>query len=1048
MNQNEDYADLLSPQVVVVEASAGSGKTYALAKRYLKLLINPALSPDDIPLRSILAITFTNKATVEMKERILELLKRISLEAYKDNQQQEDLLRELGVDKALARDKASRIIKEFIHHYSFFQVQTIDSFINFLLLGSALNIGRSSNFKIQRDYNRQLSYCLDLAIEEAVASKEVFDFLEEFLEHYLFVENRNGWFPKEDILTFMHSLFQLSNKYGRTLRTFKGSGSDVIKLKKHIHSLLSKLSGKIPEGFNSSAKKSILSFLEKSRDIFDISSLPAVLQKETPLMNKGKVSTQEFNLAWEKIRLSLLELIELDAVVAYNPYIKLFGRLSLFFQEISRKEDVLFLEELNRRARALFDEDGLSVAELYYQFSTRFKHYLIDEFQDTSVLQWRNLQAMVEDALACGGTLFYVGDKKQAIYRFRGGEARLFDEVKNRLSNFNVTLRRLDQNWRSKKAIVDFNNQVFSQENLSSFISACGISSELGEDPDFDKQVGSIFGGAHQKVRPGYEGGYVYLEKIKEKNQGERNEIIFPKIIDLLKDLRSRGFGYEDIAILVRDNSDVELLSSLLLGEGIPVESEKTLNVTENLLIKNIVSFLSFLHSPIDNLSFAGFILGDIFSAASGISNREASDFIFSVRSEGPFSSDRSLYRIFRQRYPEIWDRYFDEFFKSVGFVSAYELVTGIYQRFEVFKNFSGQQAFFMKFLELIKVKEDDYSGLGDFLEYLKDALSDDLYVNASHSASVRILTVHKAKGLEFPVVILPLLRMEINPETAGKGTSSYVVEEGKDSIGLVRITKMHRKYSSRLNNIYTDAYKKACIDELNNMYVALTRAQHEMYIYIPARSASANNKAAWLMPEGVSEKGQRASFCKPVEASPQKYFPASQPEYKNWLTALRDEFGSIQEIVNRERILEGNNIHNVLSRVINCAKADAAGMINEGLKLAAAKSFSFDIEKYRIKAEQVIANPGLKDIFYVNQGQVFCEKEVINRFGELKRIDRLIVKDKEAWVIDYKSSYGDIENYRGQIREYIDIIGDIFPGKRVRGFLLFLDDMNIQEVK
>jgi ATP-dependent exoDNAse (exonuclease V) beta subunit len=307
---------------------------------------------------------------------------------------------------------------------------------------------------------------------------------------------------------------------------------------------------------------------------------------------------------------------------------------------------------------------------------------------------------------------------------------------------------------------------------------------------------------------------------------------------------------------------------------------------------------------------------------------------------------------------------------------------------------------------------------------------------------------VHKAKGLEFPVVILPLLRMEINSETAGKGTSSYVVEEGRDTIGLVRITKMHRNYSSRLRSIYTDAYKKACIDELNNMYVALTRAQYEMHIFIPAKSASANNKAAWLMPEGISQKGQKSDFHKPYEAHPQEYFPASLPEYKNWLAALHDEFGSIREIVNRERILEGNNIHNVLSRVTNCAEADAAGMINEGLEFAAAKSFSFDVDKYKSKIEGIVNAPGLGDIFYVAGGQVFCEKEVINRFGELKRIDRLILKDKEAWVVDYKSSDGDMEKYQEQIRGYMDVIRDIFPGKRVRGFLLFLDTKDLQEIK
>ena len=167
----------------IYRSSAGSGKTYALAKRYIQLLINPNLALDQIPLRNILAITFTNKATIEMKERILELLKKIAFDAFSSEQAGRDIFDMLGVDKKYAQDKALRIMNELITHYNFFQIQTIDSFINALLLGCAFTIDRSAHFKIKKDYGWYLAYCLDLAIEDAASNNEVFSFFEEFLEH-------------------------------------------------------------------------------------------------------------------------------------------------------------------------------------------------------------------------------------------------------------------------------------------------------------------------------------------------------------------------------------------------------------------------------------------------------------------------------------------------------------------------------------------------------------------------------------------------------------------------------------------------------------------------------------------------------------------------------------------------------------------------------------------------------------------------------------------------------------------------------------------------
>ncbi|NQT28772.1 MAG: UvrD-helicase domain-containing protein [Candidatus Omnitrophica bacterium] len=1041
-----DVRYLEFPQVVVVQASAGSGKTYCLTKRYLHLLINPQLGLNQIPLRNILAITFTNKATVEMKERILELLKKLALNAFSNKREEEDILYSLGVDKKNAESKAKLIMDELIRHYNFFQVKTIDSFINALLLGSPLSIDRSANFKIKRDYLQYLCFCLDSLIEQARDDKEVLNLFNKFLQHYLFVENRGRWFPKEDILNTLEYLFKLSNKHKKAFRPFPGESKDIIKNKKYVFSQIKELSEHFPLDMNASAKKNIISFLDKSDDIFDIAVLPAYLKSLQVPMNKGKEAPDDFIKKWKRIYNLLKELVKLEVEVSYSPYVRLYQRITDLFQIISKKEDVLFLGELNRKARLLFDEEGVTVAEVYYRLATRFKHYLIDEFQDTSLLQWENLEMMVEEALSTGGSLFYVGDKKQAIYRFRGGEVELFDAIRKKFAHFNVRNTQLTENWRSQKAIVEFNNKVFSKENLKTVLDLSGMAKELGRKRKNIDEILDIFKDATQKQREDNDCGYVYVERIEEKNKQERDEVMRPKILDLLRELKSR-FQYEDIAILTRDNNEVELITSWLLEAGFPVESEKTLNVIENSLIKEIISFLDFLYSPLDDLGFASFILGQVFSRLTNIACRDITEFIFGLHKEGKIGRNLPLYRLFQKKYPEIWDKYIDKFFKTVGFISPYELVTSIYQTLKIAENFKKNQAFFMKFLELIKQREDDCVGLGEFLSYLKEATQEDLYVNIAHSSSIKVLTIHKSKGLEFGVVVIPFLRMDISPETGAKGSSSYVVPNRDDKLGLMRITKDYRAFSPFLQEIYIQSYGKACVDELNNIYVALTRAQFELYIFIPKRSFNSNNKARYMIPEGINESGSKMKYRR-EEKDAQSIIDISPSVYKEWPELIPGEFGDWQSIKNRTNILEGNLMHTILSRIGGCQGLDTEGLIKRAVSAARAQyPFIEDFFLYEERVRELLAKKDLKSIFFVPASSVFCEKEVVNRFGDRKLIDRLIVGEKEIWIVDYKSSQEARLDHEKQINEYVQIIKDIYPKREVRGFLVYLDSMIKEEV-
>ena len=273
---NKDSSSFTFPEVCIVEASAGSGKTYTLAKRYVRLLLDSSLKPEEIPLRNILAITFTRKAAAEMKERILEFLKKVALDRFSSEQELNEVL--ASANKEFSRKKAGRAMTHLIRNYNFFQVQTIDSFINSLLSACAFKLDLSAGFRIKENYGDYLRYSLDKLIDGAGSDKKVLEIFDKFLKQYMYIENKSSWFPKKQMLAILDSLFSHSNTYGGAFERYDLKGKKLILQKKGIFSLLKKLNENLPEGTNAGFSRSLGNFLEKYSQGFDIDNLSDYLR--------------------------------------------------------------------------------------------------------------------------------------------------------------------------------------------------------------------------------------------------------------------------------------------------------------------------------------------------------------------------------------------------------------------------------------------------------------------------------------------------------------------------------------------------------------------------------------------------------------------------------------------------------------------------------------------------------------------------------------------------------------------------------------------------
>ena len=518
-----------------------------------------------------------------------------------------------------------------------------------------------------------------------------------------------------------------------------------------------------------------------------------------------------------------------------------------------------------------------------------------------------------------------------------------------------------------------------------------------------------------------------------------------------------RRFADADIAILTRNNTQVEQMTGWLLEKGIPVESERTSDITRNALIQELMSFLRFLESPIDNLSFAEFILGDIFHRISGIGKERLHQFVFDLHGRLANEKDFYIYTRFREEFAAPWQKFFEEFFKNVGLYPLYELVISIYHRFRILAHFPQSQGFLMHFLEMVKEQEEEHSDLGSFLEYFEHTPKEDLYVHASDSNAVKILTIHKSKGLEFPVVILPYLSMDIQIGTSAEDYQpSYVLERRDGFMELIRLKGKYYGFSEELYRIYAREYKTAFLSELNNIYVALTRAKEELYLFVPNKAGNRLNDARLLIPDGMREMGAPAAASDEKEKPKDTALPPLPVSlHHDWIDYLKDEFQGLGSVRNREERLKGEVIHSMLSFIgslpVPASPAGGRQDRKEALDRAWTQAgISFpsikDFSPYTSILSRVLETGETRLFFECGEAQVFTEKEIVDAKGHLKRLDRLILKDNEAWIVDFKSSQEPQGEQRQQVREYINIVQGIYPERRVRGYLVYLDTMEVEE--
>ncbi len=1030
------------PDFTVCSASAGTGKTFTLTQRFLQFILSDHIGRNN--LLNILAVTFTNNAASEMKQRIIESLKLIALG---DEGKLKTLSTVVNEKKEKLSARSEELLTLIFDNYSDFQVRTIDSFMASVFKATAIDYGYHPEFEIGVNDAQLLNYALDVfarTLRSESSAAQLFDELIRLIEEQRSSRDHFLWNPYEKISSELLKLYRISARKGKEIVYDNSSKDNAVKLKRALVTKAKQLQSFL-QSTGLPVKKL---FSDDLRDVLE-GNIDNVINRteKNSIINSPKTKTEKEKAAQLSAQIDT-ELSEWNDLLRtylidsshnyYLPYTQAMEEIKKTIDNIKRDVGEVSLADVSREL--LKELSNERVPEIYFTLGETIYHFLIDEFQDTSPVQWQILKPLIDNSLSQGGSLFVVGDMKQSVYTFRGADWRIMESLlrENPFPAADVNQLILTTNRRSSEGIAQFVFDVFAKSipamnnEYSAAVTVCGLSDVTVDVPEERRGQGSV-----------------------EVEVLERNDELLPekqKILAAIHDCRQRGYAWRDIAVLGLRNNDVVTASAWMNEEKIPFVSHSSLDIRKRKIIGDILALMRFLDSPIDDFSFSTFLLSELYQQSAGLLNARVSgsgfeNLIFSYTSaQNKYSV---LYRFFQSEYPELWEKHFSALFTRVGYLPLYDLVSELCRVFDIFSLCRNEEAAVIKLLEVVKrFEEHGHSTYGDAGNSLRDFLE---FVDADDDSAewesdapkdidaVSVMTVHKAKGLGFPVVIVLLY----DKTQRGRG---YIAEETVSGIELVRVRKKDGERPGELRKLYEEQTLDDCVDYLNTLYVAFTRAKTEMYVvsvYVSERKIPSSFFPLEYTTAGSSIVKKTLPF----------QTPAQRKEYRR--PTYHHTIEQRVEIVEADKLgiaetRRGDCFHLFLSR-LEFLDDDIASSIDLLLPDVIQETGTLASEsEIKQSLMDFFSKTDIRKFFERREGRmVLNEQEFVRADGSLFRMDRIVIDDHIVTIIDYKTG-SDEKNkkYAEQVNNYINILSELFPMKTIRGMLAYIDMKRLTEVQ
>ncbi len=1072
--------------LTVYRASAGAGKTHKLTGEYLTLLFN---GPGAF--RRILAVTFTNKATDEMKSRIVSEL--YNLASGKKSDYVGLLQSAYSLTEEQVRKQAAKILIDILHDYSAFNISTIDRFFQQTMRAFTREIGLQGGYGIEMDQELVLTAAIDslLGDLEKPESKELLGWLLRFAEDK--IENGGEWNLRKDIMALSREVFKESYK------TFSEQVNRDISDKKALETYKNDLYG-IIRSVEANAKElgeRGLAIMNKyglkqedfSRGNITVSLFAKLAQGEMKTPNATFCNMADnIEACFKKTTpIGTRQIIGCAFDDGLNDCIKgiiaLFGNLTAYntAREIVRYYYTLgILTDVSRQIAAYREEKNIMLIAdttellnkviggsdtpfVYEKTGTHVDHYMIDEFQDTSGMQWNNFRPLIEESLSHARANLIVGDVKQSIYRFRNSDWKLLDkQVKADFSAEQLREDTLKDNWRSCRHIVEFNNALFTtipgvlQVFYNETLSASSLNEE--QQAEYFTKIMSAYDKSYQQVPLPFQkkDGHVRIEFLSGDEDKDWRDEAMERIPGILQQLQDNGYALKDIAILVRTNQEGAKVADTLLSykEEHPSEqyhydiiSDDALFISSSAAVRFIISVLRYLRNPEDMIN--GRIALYSYQVLTGIFGTEETSF--------PPEIIRSLHALSRQ--------------------SLYEITEGLFRLFSV--NFpENEQVFVQAFLDMVsEYGQKESADLGRFLKWWDETGYKKTIATPDAQNAIRIMTVHKSKGLGFKAVIIPFGDWEIDH----KPTKPVILwchpeEKPFDRLHLVPV-----RYGQGLaNTIFAEDYFRerlhAFIDNLNTLYVAFTRAKEELIVFSPrpkkikeetgdVERISTLTDALWA---GLHTTAGTTRDGEPLISLPGSFNLADGVfELGNWWHPVsQKESGETEEIemtnlksispddrlrlrlhgkgffFDNERRKHGTLMHEVLSHIhtrkdipVSVETYRLSGVINKE-----------EAAELKQKLGNLLNNPEVAP-WYNGEARILNEVDILFGNGLSKRPDRVMITGDRVIVVDYKFGEHPDKRYHSQVRNYLKLIRQM-GYEQVEGYLWYVELDQIEAVK
>ncbi len=1026
-------------RVDILSASAGSGKTYRLAYNYIKTLL-----AEPYNYRHILAVTFTNKATDELKGRILSQLNLLANGSPSDF---DGSLKEDGYDLDLVRANAAKARNLILHDYNNFAVMTIDKFFQRVMRAFVKELGVEMGFNLELQTDSLIDRAADRMLDEVAGDKNLYAWIMDYIGDN--ISDGTSWNIKGAIVALGKELFGEEYKHSRitskdkpelerlasevtararaTATEYRDEARRFLRLM-DSHAL-------VTSDFKGGSRSSVATYVEKVAggviEKPNKAALNAINEGEWHKAGSGGANARIDSIVPELTAI-IQRMVELypRAIVAENTRkviisnyrdFALLADLRTRIDDICDQEDILPISDVSELIAGLVADNDAPF--IYEKSGNRYDYFMIDEFQDTSTLQWRNFVPLLHNALSqsVDSPVLLVGDVKQSIYRWRGGDWSLLAKgVKEEFGD--VHFEPLKINRRSTRNVVEFNNAL-TQEAIHSI--SLSLAEELAKarergfiTPALERELGGMVEEAYrdyaQEVKPNAEGGYVTVLTYDKKESPH-------PVIARIEELQSRGYRASDIAVLVRTNREARKIASEILEYKnnperneryvFDVVTQEALAINSSPAVRFVIACMKIATNPDDRLARA--LYNDYFARPFEESlSPEEEEFIYSLATLQP-------------------EEVFDEIMLHYPTCSAGSEIPYI-------------QALHSQIIDFCAKSIADTSLFLKWWEEKGSAASVQLPQDAD---AITIITIHKSKGLGFKAVIIPYCSWSLRPMN---GSTLWAAPNAPLS---ERIRKFPASYNkamaeSAFSHSYYTELALSAIDSLNTLYVAITRAKEELHIMVPTDAGSTTVGA--IVRNATHSEGEGSLYesgepphpaIKPIRRPSISTFGTHSPSEKiavRYTHQRYDEESRGEHLAPRDY---GIILHRAMER------ATSREEIERGLSLLATDGVIApeEVATVREKIDLMMENELVASWFDGTWEDVRSERDIIYR-GHSWRPDRVIIRGKEAVIVDYKFGLNTPASHRRQVELYADLLRKMGYTK-VSGYLWYISMERIEQV-